>query len=155
MVSKKLKYAPKKVFRQILKWSVMPTFDLVIEYENQGVIFVKRKIPPYKNQWAFPGLRMMKGESIDDTLKRVAFQEVGLKIDAKKRIFLGQYVGKFKSEGERQDISTGYLVRVKHGQKILLNQEHFSDYRIVKRVPSPVGAMYKFYLKEYKKRYGK
>lgn len=56
MVTMPLKYAPQEVFEQILEWTVViPTFDLVIEYGNQGVILVKRKIPPYQHQWAhFP-----------------------------------------------------------------------------------------------------
>lgn len=141
------KYAPREIFERILEWSVIPTFDLVIEYGNQGFIVVKRKIAPYKNQWALPGFRMMKGEEIDDTLKRIAKNELGLSINPQQKVFLGQYVGRFKTEHQRQDLSTGYMVSVSDSQTIRLNSEHFTDYRIVKTTPSPIGAMYKFYLK--------
>lgn len=155
---KKLKYAPREIFEQIMEWSVIPTFDLVINYGNQGFIVVKRKIAPYKNQWALPGLRIMKGEEIDDTLKRIAKNELGLNINTQRKIFLGQYVGKFKTEHQRQDISTGYMISVAGSQPIQLNSEHFTDYRIAGTIPSPMGAMYKFYLKsgkKYKKCHGK
>ena len=144
----KIKFAPRGVFEQILKWAVIPTFDLLIEYDHQGFILVKRKIAPYKNQWALPGLRIYKGEGLEDVLRRIAEQELGLNITPSKRIFLGQYVGKFKTEHERQDISTGYYIRV-NKQKITLNTNHFSEYKITKKVPLRVGAMYKFYLKKY------
>lgn len=85
-----MKFAPRDVFETILEWAVIPTFDLIIEFGDEGYIFVKRKIAPYKNQWAFPGLRMYKGESIDDTLERVALQELGIVIQPKKKILLGQ-----------------------------------------------------------------
>lgn len=145
----KVKFAPREIFEQILEWAVIPTFDLVIEYGSQGVIIVKRKIAPYKNQWALPGLRMYKGEEIDDTLRRIAKDEVGLDIDTSRKQFLGQRVGRFVSEHHRQDLSTGYLICIKDSQKITINVSHFSDYRITKIIPPHMGAMYTFYLRKY------
>ncbi len=148
----KPKFAPREVFEQILEWAVIPTFDLVIEYGNQGVIIVNRKIPPYKNHWALPGLRMFKGESIDDTLKRIAKKELGIDIDPTNKRILGQYVGKFRTEHERQDISTGYLIQVHSTQQVNLNPEHFSAMKLVnskEEIPSRTGAMYKFFLNAY------
>lgn len=143
------RYAPREIFEQILEWSVIPTFDLVIEYENQGVVVVKRRIAPYKDQWALPGLRMMKGEGIDDVLKRIAKKELGLSINPQRKVFLGQYVGKFKTERQRQDLSTGYFVKISNTQSIKLNPDHFTDYCITKTIPRSMGAMYKFYINEY------
>ena len=147
----KPKFTPKEIFKQILEWSVIPTFDLVIDYGNQGVIFMKRKIAPYKNQWALPGLRMYKGENIEDTMTRISKQELGLIINPEKRIFLGQFVGKVKTEHYRQDLSTGYYLYIPDKQKITLNSEHFSAYKTSNKTPKPLGAMYKFYFQSYQK----
>src|SRR6185295_9906108 len=106
-------FAPRRVFEMLLKYMVIPTFDLVIEYGSEGVIVVKRKIPPYDGAWGLPGLRMQKSETIEATLRRIARDEVGLDIDPSKRTFLGQYVGKFRSEHGRQDLSTGYMVQAR------------------------------------------
>ena len=54
----KLVYAPREIFERILKYAVIPTFDLILECRSQGVVLVRRKIAPYKNTWALPGLRM-------------------------------------------------------------------------------------------------
>lgn len=143
------KFAPREAFETILEWSVLPTFDLLVEYGDQGVIILKRTIEPYKNVWALPGLRMYKGEDINDTIKRVAKQELGLIIDPEKRVFVGQYVGKFKTEFNRQDLSTGYLIKLKGTEKITFNPEHFSDMKFVSQPISNMGAMYSYYLKEY------
>ena len=146
------RFAPREIFEQILEWSVIPTFDLVIESANQGVIIVKRRIPPYQNQWALPGLRMLKGESIEDTLIRIADKEVGLKICLTERKLLGQYVGRFKTEHQRQDLSTGYIVHIGAEDEPIMNPGHFSAMRFVKSpadIPSRMGAMYKFYLQRY------
>ncbi len=145
-------YAPKEVFEQILRWAVIPTFDLIIEYNDQGVILVKRTIAPYQNQWALPGLRMLKGESIDDTLKRIAKQELGLIVDLKNKRLLTQFVGKFKTEQDRQDISSGYLIKVNTKQELQPNKEHFSNILLInsiEEIPPNIGAMYKCYLNKY------
>lgn len=153
------KLAPRAVFEEILQWAIIPTFDLVLEYGNEGVILVKRKIPPYQNQWALPGLRILKGESINEALCRIARDELGLSIDPSKRHFLGQYTGKFKTEHQRQDLSTGYWISIPT-QKISLNSKHFSALKIIKNkreIPKPLGAMYQFYIEKYfeRKRVGK
>ena len=147
-----IKFAPTKIFEQILDYMAIPTFDIVIEYGTEGVIVVRRKIAPYKDLWALPGLRMYKGEAIDDTLKRIAQKELGLDIDTSRKIILGQFVGKFKTEHSRQDISTGYLIRLKASQRIVLNQEHFYGHRIINTIPNNIGAMYRFYLERYYER---
>lgn len=141
--------APKELFDKMLEFMPIPTFDLIIQYGDQGVIVVKRKIAPYKNVWALPGLRMYKGENIDNTLKRIAQQELGLKINPKQKVFIDQFVGKFKTENSRQDISTSYVVKVSDKQKIKINEDHFYGYQLVKSVPKSIGAMYRNYLSKY------
>lgn len=147
-----LKLAPRDVFEQILEWAVIPTFDLVIANGDLGIVLVKRKIAPYQRQWALPGLRMYKNESIDAALTRIAKQEIGLHIDPTSKELLGQYVGRFATEHQRQDLSTGYLIRLPVAQEIVLNQDHFSALRYIKSVreiPAKTGAMYRFYLQKY------
>lgn len=143
------KFAPREIFEQILEWSVMPTFDLLIELEGNGIVLVKRKISPYKNQWALPGLRMFKGETINDTIRRIAKQELGINIDPLQKKLLAQYVGKFTTENNRQDLSTAYHIKVSNQKNISINKEHFSSMKIInkrKDIPSKIGAMYKSYL---------
>lgn len=145
----KTAFAPREVFEQMLEFMPIPTFDLIIQYGDEGVIVAKRKIAPYKNVWALPGLRMYKGESINDTLQRIAADELGLEIPVAKKQLVGQYVGKFSTENNRQDISTAYAVKVDKSQPININTDHFSQYKIVKTVPESIGSMYKYYLEKY------
>jgi ADP-ribose pyrophosphatase YjhB (NUDIX family) len=147
--SRRLKFAPRDVFEQMLEYAVIPTFDLVVAYGRRGVIVVRRRIPPYRGVWAVPGLRMMKPEGIDDTIRRIARDELGLTVDPAGKRLLGQYVGRFRSEHGRQDLSTGYLLHADDAQPIRLNERHFSGVRLVHRVPPRTGAMYRFYLERY------
>lgn len=146
-----IKLLPPDIYYTVLDWVVIPTFDILIEYGNKGFIFVKRKIAPYKDVWAFPGLRMMKSENINDSLERIAFAELGLKIDFQKKVFLGQFVGKFKTEHKRQDLSTGFYIKISEDQIIKPNIDHFYEIVVSKKLPKPVGAMYKYYFEQYKK----
>jgi ADP-ribose pyrophosphatase YjhB (NUDIX family) len=141
-----VKYAPQEVFEQILEWAVIPTFDLVLEIEGKGYVFVRRKIAPYKGQWSLPGLRMYKGESIDDTIRRIAAQEVGLKVDPEEKVLLGQYVGKFQSEHKRQDLSSGYYLKLPASTKPEVNPDHFSGLKLAKSAPAGTGAMYRYFV---------
>lgn len=150
-MSKELRFAPREIFEQILEWAVIPTFDLLIEVEAGQVVIVHRKIQPYGNTWALPGLRMYKPESIKDALERIARNELGLSIDAASAELLGQYVGKFKTEHHRQDLSSGYLVKAT-SRHISLNEEHFYSYKLItapSEIPAKTGAMYRYYLQQY------
>jgi ADP-ribose pyrophosphatase YjhB (NUDIX family) len=146
------KFAPKEIFEQILSWMVIPTFDLIIEYNDQGIIIVKRKIAPYKNKRALPWLRIYKWENIDDVIERIVLQELGLTINVKTKTYIGQYIWKFKTEQNRQDISTAYHIKINTSQKIIINKWHFFSIKFVqcsKDIPKDIWGMYKFYLNEY------
>lgn len=138
------------MFEQILTWAVVPTFDLVVEHQA-GVVIARRRIAPYRNVWALPGLRMLKGESIDDCLSRIALQELGIAVDTAGKRLLGQYVGKFTTEHARQDLSTAYAVR-SLDEELSPNPAHFSSVRVIERraeLPSASGAMYRAHLDSY------
>ncbi len=141
-----MKFAPRDIFETILEWSVIPTFDLIIEIQGEGYLLVKRSIEPYKNQWALPGLRMYKDESIDDTITRIAKQEVGIDINPEDKVLVGQFVGKFKTEHQRQDLSTGYYFLLPASNKFEINKDHFSSSQLTYEVPNGTGAMYKYYI---------
>jgi len=99
-----------------------------------------------------PGLRMFKGEDIPDVLKRIAADELGLEMDLTNKIFLGQYVGKFKTEHSRHDLSTGYMIKCSTDSVLKVNSAHFSSFKLIRfenEIPNNIGAMYAFYLKNY------
>jgi len=145
------RFALRDVFEKILQFAVIPTFDLIVRFEDRGVILVRRRIASYKNAWALPGLRMMKPEGIEDTLKRIALTEIGVTIDPGRREFIGQYVGRFRTEYQRQDLSTCYAVPC-DTRDVALSREHFSGCCFIKEtgeIPVRIGAMYRYFLEMY------
>lgn len=150
-----LKFAPREIFEKILEYAVIPTFDLVLEYGDQGVILVRRTIAPYKDLWALPGLRMYKPEDFTDAIRRIASDEVGLDIDPAQRVYLGHYDGKFPEEHGRQDLSAGFYFHVSGEKTLRINENHFSAMKMVRaweEVPPDTGDMYRFYLQEFFRR---
>jgi ADP-ribose pyrophosphatase YjhB (NUDIX family) len=147
-----IKFAPREVFQSMLEYGVIPTFDLIVEMPGRsGIVLVRRTIAPYAGKWALPGLRMFKPESIEDVICRIAEDELGIEVDVDNRRFVGQYVGRFRTERQRQDLSTGYVVTA-FGDRIRVNREHFSGHQIIKepaQVPASTGAMYRHYLDRY------
>lgn len=140
-------WAPDDVFPLILKYSVIPTFDLILK-GSAGVLLVRRRISPYRQRWALPGLRILKGESIHACLSRIALLEVGVRIDPARGVYIGQAVASFRT---RQDLSTCYAFDIPIDE-VRLNCEHFSGWRYVKGIPDmprASGGLYRRHLSQY------
>lgn len=57
------------------------TVDAIILINHDSIVLIKRKYPPYKDQWAIPGGFVELGETIENAVMREAKEETGLDID--------------------------------------------------------------------------
>lgn len=57
----------------------IPTVDIIIEIDTQGIILIKRKNPPYG--WAIPGGFVDYGESVEEAAVREAREETSLDVE--------------------------------------------------------------------------
>jgi 8-oxo-dGTP diphosphatase len=62
----------------------VPTVDIIIEYQDQGLVLIERANPP--PGWAFPGGFVDYGESLEAAAVREAREETGLTVT-----LLGQF----------------------------------------------------------------
>lgn len=62
----------------------IPTVDIIIELEDQGIILIKRKNPPYG--WALPGGYVDYGESLEKAAVREAKEETSLDIELLRQL---------------------------------------------------------------------
>ena len=57
----------------------IPTVDIIIEYEEEGIVLIKRKNPPFG--WAIPGGFVDYGESLEKAAVREAKEETNLDVE--------------------------------------------------------------------------
>ena len=62
----------------------VPTVDIIIEYQDQGLVLIERQKPPHG--WALPGGFVEYGESLEAAARREAKEETGLAVQ-----LLGQF----------------------------------------------------------------
>jgi ADP-ribose pyrophosphatase YjhB (NUDIX family) len=142
-------HASEEVWQEIKEWVPISCIDSVIEYGDKGVIMVRRKLEPYKDMWALPGLRLLRGETDKEAIKRIVRDELGLEVDPSTAEELGSFNAEF---GTRQDISRAFILRVSADQEIKPNSSHFSEVVIVPPAesPQPMGEMYQYFLSLYR-----
>lgn len=91
--------------------------DIIIKYKNEGIILTKRAIRPYCGWWHLPGSVILKNEKMVDTVKRSAFEELGIQLTQIE--FLGNYELFTK---HRHYITHTFVARYKSG-KIKLDEQ--------------------------------
>lgn len=60
--------------------------DAVIVVENQAVVFVRRRNPPFQGCWALPGGLCEMGETVEQAVRREAEEETGLRVEIERLI---------------------------------------------------------------------
>ena len=72
-------FIPKDKYRYILENIPICCVELICIKDNK-VLLVKRKNKPAKDEWWFPGGRILKREAITDAAIRKAEEEIGVSV---------------------------------------------------------------------------
>jgi len=86
-----VKKLPENVYKYI--YSRVPRIAVEVIYVNKkGLLLTLRDFGPWKDQWHFPGGSILNGESMLDSVKRVAKEELGVEAEQKNFILLNELV---------------------------------------------------------------
>lgn len=113
-----VKKIPFKEFKKI--YSRVPRLCVeVVLMKRRSLLLTKRIIEPAVGQWHTPGGTVLKGETLEQAIKRVTFEELGVNVSISK--FLGvieytSYVNHYS-----QDISLAFMVKTKHKKEFNLD----------------------------------
>lgn len=109
----------------IVAKSPVPSVDLVVDCAD-GVLLAKRQNEPAKGEWFVPGGRVQKGEPIEETVHRVAREELGVSITLEAA--LGTYdhfydTADVPEAGGKHYVAHGFLV-TPGSKRIELDDQH-------------------------------
>ena len=68
-------------FKEVIKNTTLFAFDFIIKNENNEILLGMRNNKPAEGYWFVPGGRVLKNEDLNDAMKRILFNELGLIID--------------------------------------------------------------------------
>lgn len=72
----------------------MLTVDAVITAEDDKIIFIRRKNPPYQGSWALPGGFVEYGETVEEAVLREVKEETGISIEIQELLGVYSYPGR-------------------------------------------------------------
>jgi ADP-ribose pyrophosphatase YjhB (NUDIX family) len=140
------KQLPYKTFLKTFELVPRVAPNLAIFDEKGRILLTKRAIPPFPDTWHLPGSFLLKGESINDCLKRIAKKELGIILNVKKTKLLAVYEDlELDPRGHVVDIIYEYRVKT---LKFKLTDES-KDIQFFDRIPKNMGFNHGDYLVEW------
>ena len=121
----------------------LPTVDIIIEIEPNGIVLIKRKNPPYG--WAIPGGFVDYGESLEEAAVREAKEETNLDVKLVKQFHTYSDPNR---DPRHHSISTVYVAKAKGLPKAeddALEIGIFDD----SNLPDEIAFDHRFILKDY------
>jgi ADP-ribose pyrophosphatase YjhB (NUDIX family) len=86
-----IKLLSKKKFLKTFDYAPRLAVSLIIENKRTEILLARRAIPPCRGFWHMPGSFVLKGESLNNCIKRIILKELGLKINTKSVKLVGVF----------------------------------------------------------------
>lgn len=87
----------------------------VVLKTDKGIVLTKRSIEPFKNYWHLPGGTVLFGESLEDAVRGVAMEELGVEVEVIKMLGVLQFNKLIAKNYKTCDFSLAYLVKIVGG----------------------------------------
>ncbi len=130
-----VKKIPESIFLKIKNNVPLSCVDIILKSKKNEFLLVKRTIEPYKNRWCLPGGIIKRGEKLENKIKEIAKEELGIKLESWKPI--GFYE---KIYSTRHDISHCFVVTSKN-KEISLNFQA-KEARFFSKIPKSTAKFH-------------
>ena len=117
-------YLPPEEYKQVYSRAPRLCIELVVQLANK-ILICRRNNEPLRGDWALPGGRVFKGETLTEAVSRIAKQELGIEVKIDRQIEANEF---FSLSPDRHDVTVAYLVSPVGKQTIKLDEQH-SEYK--------------------------
>lgn len=135
----------KKEFEEVYRKVPRLTVEVVVK-TDKGIVLTKRSIPPYLGQWHIPGGTVYLGETLEQAVKRVAKEELGVKVEMEKLLGYIEYPNEKKNGGFTQPVGVAFLVRIKSGK--LCGSKQGEEVKAFRNLPTQMIVDQRKFLQE-------
>lgn len=123
--------------------------DLIVK-NDKGIIFVKRKIDPYKGMWHFPGGTVLFDETIDQSASRIVQDELNLQVLSKKFVGIIEYLKEPDQRFLKKHRHTVCLIFLVEASGDLKKDADASEVKIFKDAPENIIPEQRLFLNKNK-----
>ena len=102
-------YLDNERFKQLVKYGVLFSIDLVVLDDQNRILLGQRTNPPAQGYWFVPGGRVFKSEPLTEAFQRICLNELGLCVDYNQACLLGLFDHFYDDSVFGRDISTHYV----------------------------------------------
>jgi ADP-ribose pyrophosphatase YjhB (NUDIX family) len=107
--------------------------DLFVK-ASAGIVLTLRSLPTWNNLWHFPGGTVLYGETIEQTIQRVAKSEIGINVKVEKLLGYLEYPSERAQRGFGTTISLVFACVPEEGTMAPLNGEA-SEVKVFSEIP--------------------
>ena len=108
------------------------TVEVIIK-TNEGIILTLRQLKSWKGLWHIPGGTVYYKETLEETVQRVAQEELGVKVNIEKLLGYIHYPSEGKARGFGWTVGIAFLCTIKSG--VLRGSKQGEQIGIFKKIP--------------------
>jgi ADP-ribose pyrophosphatase YjhB (NUDIX family) len=127
---------PEPLWKQAKQCMPIPCLDVILENAHGEILVGWRRILPYRDVWALPGGRLLKGEGIKAAAARILAEYC---LSVRDLFLVGVFPIRFPS---RSDVPVCVAGRIAGG-KAKPDGKEFSSFRWTSRLPVDLGTNYR------------
>lgn len=109
-------------FRDIYSKATRLCVEVIIQTEK-GIVLTLRQHSAWRDMWHIPGGTVYYGERLEETVKRVTKEEVGVEVCIKELLGYIHYPSEEKERGYGWSVGMAFLCEIKQGQLLEKNSD--------------------------------